>query len=84
MTACLKQFGTQPLIKELFIIVKILGPVVSRTSLKRREGKMSEGEVLGFMFEIICVKEEREIGTKLLRNEEHEPNSDGLKEGGEI
>lgn len=66
MTASLKQAGTQPLTRELFIFDKIRGPTVSSTSLSRPEG--NKGYVLVFICEPICVKEERENRFKVNEN----------------
>lgn len=39
-TACLRLAGMVPIRREVLIMVKTLGPIMSKTSLKRREGIM--------------------------------------------
>ena len=49
--ACLKLDGTTPVFKQLFITARVRGQMVSKTSLKRREGMMSEGLKVDFRLE---------------------------------
>lgn len=44
----LKSTGTIPDSRQRLIIVRILGPMVSNTSLMRQEGTFSRGQVVGF------------------------------------
>ena len=53
-----------PVHNELFMIVKTDGPITPNTSLKKRVGIMSAGEVVGFSFKINSVILIRSIGLK--------------------
>ena len=63
-TSCLKQVGTVPVDRELLIMERRLGPLVSKTSFRRAVGTQSRGQVEGFMVETICVREASVMGLK--------------------
>ena len=49
------------------IIDKRLGPTVSNTSFKRREGTMSVGEKVDFICDTMSINVERDTGSKQAR-----------------
>ena len=59
-TACLKNAGTRPEIREIFIIDRTEGPTLSNTSFKTRGGIRSSGYKEGFKSEKTLLKWKRE------------------------
>lgn len=59
-TVCLKAAGTKPEDKQVFIRSKMKGPTESKTSLRRREGKQAEGQLVERICLTASVREERE------------------------
>ena len=51
-----------PELRELFIIDRTLGPRLSNACLRRQEGRMSEEQVVGFMWETMSDREGRDSG----------------------
>ena len=63
--ACLKSEGTIPDSKLLVMMARMRGEMVMKTSFKRREGMMSEGQEVGFRWETTSDRWEGETGRKL-------------------
>ena len=63
-TACLKAAGTHPELREVFKSNKILAPTELKTSLRRREGMLSEVQFVGRRCLTTSEREERDTGSK--------------------
>ena len=61
-TACLKAAGMHPEVRDVLIRVKTVVPTESKTSLRRREGTQSEGQLVGRRWETTSLREMRVIG----------------------
>ena len=70
-TACLKAAGTHPELREVFISNKILAPTDPKTSLRRREGMLSEVQFVGRRCMTTSEREERDTGSKWSRTAGH-------------
>ena len=70
-TACLKAAGTHPEVREVFKSNKILAPTESKTSLRRREGMLSEVQFVGRRCLTTSEREERDTGSKWSRTAGH-------------
>ena len=55
---------------ELFVMARVQGATVSKTSLKRRAGRISMGDVVGFKEETISQRAGRVIGANFDNREE--------------
>lgn len=53
IAAFFKADGSTPCVRQLFIIAKMKALMVSKTSTKRQDGEMSEGQEVGFMLDHI-------------------------------
>ena len=61
-TACLKAAGIRPEVRDVLIKVKTVGPMESKTSLRRREGTQFEGQLVDLRWETTSEREERDMG----------------------
>ena len=69
-TACLKQDGTVPVVKELFMTERKPGPNVFNSCLSRGVGTMSRQHVVAFIEETISVRVDSVMGLKQSRVDE--------------
>ncbi len=65
--ACLKLSGNTPFIKELFMIAKGVGLVVSKASLNRSPGNTSDWQNVNFFWEIILSNWDEDTGCKFVK-----------------
>ncbi len=65
--ACLKLSGNTPFIKELFMIAKGVGLVVSKASLNRPPGNTSDWQNVNFFWEIILSNWDEDTGCKFVK-----------------
>ena len=61
-TACLRVAGMEPEMRDVLIIVRTVGPMEVKTSLKSREGMQSVGQFVGRRWVTMSEREGREIG----------------------